>query len=152
MTPVEQALDYWPHDNKRLEVRLKSRILVWSLVGIVVIIGVILIATAPKKRALGPNVTLDVVKSDAAEAEVQLDRLVARLDARRKAVPPGAGTEAFADADRLLAEARENLGQVREATELKQARELLMEARQALRKARRAVELATRPARRPVGM
>jgi len=152
LTPVEQALDYWPHGSKRLEERLKSRILVWSLVGIVVIIGVIIIATAPRKKTSGPNVTLDMVKSDAAEAEVQLDRLVARLDARRKAIAPGTGTEAFADADQLLAETREKLGQVREATDLKQARELLMEGRRTLRKARRAVELATRPARRPVGM
>ncbi len=130
---------------------MKSRILVWSLVGIVVIIGVIVIATAPKKKASGPKITLDVVKSDAAEAEVQLDRLVARLDARRKAIPPGAGTEAFADADRLLAEAREKLGQVREATDVKQARQLLIEGRQVLRTARRAVVLATKPARRPSG-
>lgn len=131
---------------------MKNRIVVWSLVGIVVIIGVIVIATAPKKKASGPKITLDVVKSDVADAEVQLDRLVARLDARRKAVPPGAGSEAFDEADRLLAEARERLGQAREATDVKQSRQLLIEGRQALRKARRAVELATKPARRPSGM
>jgi hypothetical protein len=131
---------------------VKSRILVWSLVGIVAIIGVIVIAKAPKKKASGPKITLDVVKSDAADAEVQLDRLVARLDARRKSVPPGAGGEAFDEADRLLAEAREQLGQALEATDVKQARQSLIEGRQALRKARRAVELATKPARRPSGM
>lgn len=131
---------------------MKSRVLVWSLVGIVVIIGVIVIATAPKKTASGRKITLDVVKSDAADAEVQLDRLAARLDARRTAVTPGAGTDAFAEADQLLAAAREKFGQVREATDVMQARQLLTEGRQALRKARRAVELATKPARRASGM
>jgi hypothetical protein len=128
---------------------VNSRILVWSLVGIVVIIGVIVIATAPK-AARGPKMTLEIVKSGVAEAEAQLDRLVARLDARRKSTAPGA--EAFDEADRLLAEAREKLGQAREATDVKQARQLLIEGRQVLRKARRAVELATRPARGPSGM
>lgn len=122
---------------------MNSRILVWSLVGIVVIIGAIVILTAPKNER-GPKVTSDALKSEAAEAEVQLDRLVARLEARRKTTPPGAGTEAFGEADRLLAEAREKLEQVKQATDLKVNRQLLIEARESLRKARRAVELATK--------
>lgn len=122
---------------------MKSRILVWSLVGIVVIIGAMVILTAPN-NARGPKVTSDALKSEAADAETQLNRLVARLEARRKTTPPGAGTEAFGEADRLLAEAREKLGQVKQATDLKVNRQLLIEARESLRKARRAVELATK--------
>ena len=122
---------------------MKSRILVWSLVGVVVIIGAIVILTAPKTGP-GPRVTSDALKREAAQAETQLDRLVARLEARRKTTPPGASTEAFGEADRLLAEAREKLGQAKQATDLKETRQLLIEAREALRKARRAVELATR--------
>jgi biopolymer transport protein ExbD len=151
LTAVGQALDYWPHDNKHLEERVKSRIMVWSLVGIVAIIGVIVIATAPK-TARGPEVTLDMVKSEAAKAETRLDRLVVRLDARRKTMARAAATNEFDEADRLLAEAREKLGQARQATDVKQARQLLIEGRQALRKARRAVTLATKPARRPSGL
>jgi hypothetical protein len=127
---------------------VKSRILVWSLVGIVVVIGAIVIFTAPK-TAQGTKVTSEALKSETAEAESQLDRLVARLEARRKTTPPGASTEAFGEADRLLAEARDKLGQVKQATDLKETRQLLIEARESLRKARRAVELATkRPGRR----
>ena len=125
--------------------------MVWSLVGIVAIIGVIVIATAPK-TARGPEVTLDMVKSEAAKAETQLDRLVVRLDARRKTMARPAATNEFDEADRLLAEAREKPGQARQATDVKQARQLLIEGRQALRKARRAVTLATKPARRPSGL
>jgi len=44
----------------------------------------------------------------------------------------------------LLAEAREKLEQVKQATDLKVNRQLLIEARESLRKARRAVELATK--------
>ncbi len=129
---------------------MKSRIIVWSLVVVVAIIGVIVIATAPK-AARGPKMTLEIVKSGVAEAEAQLDRLVARLDARRKSTAPGIDSEAFDEADRLLAEAREKLGQAREATDIKQARQLLIEGRDVLRTARRAVVLATKPARRPSG-
>ncbi len=121
---------------------MKSRILVWSLVGIVVIVGLIVVLTAPK-NARGPKVTSDALKAEAAKVEGQLDRLVARLEARRKANRPGAGSEAVAEADRLLAEARDKLGQVKQATDIKDIQRLLIEARQALRKARRAVELAT---------
>ena len=123
---------------------MKSRILVWSLVGIIVIIGVVVVLTAPK-TARGPKVTADALKSEAAEAENQLNRLVARLEARRKTTPPGVNTDAFGEADRSLAEAREKLGQVKQATDIKAIRQLLIEARQALRKARRAVQLATKP-------
>jgi vacuolar-type H+-ATPase subunit H len=131
---------------------VKSRILVWSLVGIVVLIGVIVIATAPKRKATGPAITLEVVKNEVADAEAQLDKLVARLEARRKTTPAGASTEASGEADRLLAEAREKLGQAGQATDLREARQLLAEARPVLRKARRAVELATKPTSRPSGM
>lgn len=127
---------------------MKSRILVWSLVGIVVIIGVIVVVTSPKSTR-GPKVTPDALKSEVAKAETQLDRLVARLEARRKATPPGAGTEALGEADRLLAEARDKLGQAKQATDLTEIQQLLIEGREALRKARRAVELATKPTSRP---
>lgn len=126
-----------------------SRILVWSLVGVVVIVGVIVLATAPKRTASGPVITLEVVKRQVADAEVQLDRLVARLEARRKAVPSGADTEAFAEADRLLAQSRDKLGQAKAADELNEARQLMVEARGTLRKARRAVEVATKSGSRP---
>lgn len=131
---------------------MKSRILVWSLVGIVVIVGVIVVATSPKRNTLGPKITLDMVKSEAADAESQLNRLVARLDARRKTTPKGADATAFDEADRLLAQARDKLGQVKEAVELKEARQLMAEARGTLRKARRAVEVATKSGARPRGM
>jgi len=143
---------YFRHDGNQPEDNLKSRFLVWTLVGILVIVGVVVIATSSKSTR-APKVTLDLVKSGAAQAEIQIDRLVARVTEARKATAPGATPNPGLDeADRLLAQAREKLGQVREATELKQAEPLLVEGRQMLRKARRAVELATRTASRSPGM
>jgi hypothetical protein len=151
LTAVEPALDYWPRDCENLEESLKSRIIVWTLVAIVVIIGVIVVLTAPKTSP-GSKVTADALKSELAKAETQLDRLVARAAGQRKSVPPGAGTERLDEADRLLAEAREKLGQAKQATDVKEAHQLLIVGREALRKARRAVELATKPTSRPSGM
>jgi len=151
LTAVEPALDYWPRDCENLEESLKSRIIVWTLVAIVVIIGVIAVLTAPKTSS-GPKVTADALKSELVEAETQLERLVARTAERRKSVAPGAGTERLDEADRLLAEAREKLGQAKQATDDKETRQLLIDGRETLRKARRAVELATKPSSRPPGM
>ena len=130
---------------------MKSRIVVWTLVAIVLIIGVIVVLTAPK-TSRGPKITADMIKSEVTRAETQLDRLVVRVAERRKSVAPGADTEGLDEADRLLAEAREKLGQAKQATDIKEAQQLLIEGREALRKARRAVELATKPRSRPPGM
>lgn len=130
---------------------MKSRLVVWTLVGIVVIVGVIVVLTAPK-TSRGPKVTIDTIKTEVARADTQLDRLVVRSAEGRKSVKPGAGTQGLDEADRLLAEARDKLGQAEQATDIKQAGQLLIESREALRKARRAVELATRPTSKRLGM
>ena len=125
---------------------MKSRLLVWSLVGVVVIIGAIVVLTAPKSKK-GPEVTPDLLTNEVARAESQLERLVARLDAGRKTAP-GSASEAFDEADQLLAEARERIRQAKQATDPAEIRRLLTEGRDTLRKARRAVELAVKPASR----
>ena len=130
---------------------MKSRIVVWSLVGIVVIAGVIVVLTAPKSSR-GPAATTDAIKSEVAKADTQLDRLVARVAQRRKSVAPGVSAEHLDEADRLLAAAREKLDQATQATDIKEAGQLLIQSREALQKARRAVELVTKPASKPAGM
>ena len=130
---------------------MKSRIVVWTLVAIVVIIGVIVVLTAPK-TSRSPKVTTDMMKSEVAREETQLDRLAAQAAEGRKSVKPGASTEGLDEADRLLAEARDKFGQAKQATDIKEAQQSLIDGREALRKARRAVQLATKPASRPPGM
>jgi hypothetical protein len=131
---------------------LKTRIVTWTIVGILVLIGVVVIASGPRAPR-GPKVTLDMAKGEAVKAEAQIDRLVARIAEARKAVAPGATPDkSLEEADRLLAQAREKLGQVKQATELKQAESQLIEGKRMLREARRAVELATKAASRPHGL
>ena len=152
LTAVGHVLDYLPYDTNHPEESLKSRIVVWTLVGIVLIVGVIIIATSPKS-ARTPKVTTELVKSEAARAKGQIDRLVVRLAEAKKVVVPGAAPDKNAEeADRLLAEAGEKLDQAMQATDLKQAEQLLVDGRQTLRRARRAVELATKSVARPRGM
>lgn len=128
-----------------------NRYVVWVLVGIVVVIGVVLIISAPK-RAPVPQLNLDSVKSAVADADTQMNRLVARVDAARRRIAPGAGNQDLEEADSLLAQAREKLDQADTATDLKQATQSLSDGRLALRRVRRSVELLTRPASRPPGM
>jgi hypothetical protein len=130
---------------------LKSRIVVWTLVAIVVIIGVIVVLTAPK-TSRGSKVTAEALKTEVAREETQLDRLVARAAETRKSVKPGGSVEHLDEADQLLAEARDKLGQAKQAADIKEAQQSLSDGREALRKARRAVQLATKPASRPPGM
>jgi len=131
---------------------LKSRLVVWTLVGIIVIIGVIVVATAPK-TARGPKVTFDMVKNETAKVETQIDRLAVRIaDARKALSRSAAPTDGLDEADRLLAQAREKLGQAKQAADLKQAEPLLIDGRQTLRKARRVFEVATKSLSRPRGM
>jgi hypothetical protein len=142
LTTAVPTLDFWLHVNQNPEESVKSRILVWSLVGLVVVIGAIVILTAPK-NSNGPKLTPEILKTEVDRAVSQLDKLVERLDARRKAVTPGA-TDAFGNADQLLAQAREQLEQARQATDMTEAQKQLQVGRETLRKARRAVELATK--------
>jgi hypothetical protein len=152
VTKLDSVLYYFRHDSNQLEDNLKSRFLVWTLVGVIVIIGVVVIATSPKPIR-GPKMTLDLVKSQAAQAETQIDRLVARTAEARKAMAPGATpNRGLEEADRLLAQAREKLDQAKQATDLKQGESLLIDGRQTLRRARRAVEVATKTASKPHGM
>ncbi len=131
---------------------MKSRIVIWTIVGILVLVGIIVIATG-RKSPQGPRVTLDLAKSEAAKAEIQLEHLVVEATEARKAMAPGATPgRSLEEADRLLAQAREKLGQVKQATDAKQAELLLIDGRQMLRKARRAVEVATRAGSKPHGL
>ena len=120
---------------------MKSRLVVWTLVGTTVIVGVVVIAGAPKTTPV-PKVTLDPVRSEAAKAETQIDRLSLRIvDARKAFSQRGVPADGLDEAERLLAQAREKLAQAEQSTTPKQAESLLIDGRQALR---RALEIATR--------
>jgi hypothetical protein len=66
-----------------LKESLKSRLIVRTVVDIIVIIGVVAIAMSPRS-ARAPKAALDLVRSEAAEAEFQMHRFAVRTtDASR---------------------------------------------------------------------
>jgi hypothetical protein len=152
LTALGPILYYFRYDSNHQEENMKRRFLVWMLVGVLVIVGVVVIVTSPKPTR-GPKVTLDLLTSEAVKVETQLDRLVVRVAEARKVTAPGATpNRGLEEVDRLLAQAREKVGQVKQATDLKQGQLLLVDSRQMLRRARRAVEVATRAGSKPRGM
>ena len=124
---------------------MKGRIAVWTIVGIVVIAAVVFLISPCSRPLPSGKVNLDKVKAEAVQAETQIDRLTAKLASLPKpAAAPGDTGKAAFEADRLLNAAREKLGQVKVATDLKQAEAQLREAKQLVRDARRKVELETK--------
>lgn len=123
---------------------MKSRIIVWSLVAIVVIVGLLVVLNAPK-TSRGPKVAKDMIGVEVARAEAQLDRLAARAADQRKSLKPGAGNERLDEADGLLALARDRFSQAKKSADADEAQQLLGEGSKSLRKARRALELASKP-------
>ncbi|MBM3332030.1 hypothetical protein FJY68_09310 [candidate division WOR-3 bacterium] len=123
---------------------MKSRIVVWTLVAIVVIVGMIVVLTAPKTSP-SPRVSRETIETEAARAESQLDRLTARIAEQRKSGAPGTRNERLDEAEGLLAEARDKLGQAKQATDVKEAQQFLIDGSKSLRKARRTIQLAKRP-------
>jgi hypothetical protein len=122
---------------------LKSRIVIWTVVGVAALAGVIFLVSAPKAAGKA-GLSLDTVKRQAVETEAQLDRLAARVVEVRKAPAPGIDTaKTLGEAELLLAQAREILAELKQATSLKQAEPMLVEAKQGIRKARRALQLAS---------
>jgi len=130
---------------------LKGRVLVWTIVGIIVVAGVIFILSKPR----GPNaqkMTTEDLKRGISQSEVQLNRLSARLVAAHSTVTPSANAAKAEEADKLLSEARSKLTQLKQVADLKQGEAQLREVKQTIRRARRALELALGPAGRPHGL
>lgn len=129
---------------------MKGRIALWSVIGLMVIAGVIFL-TSPCSRPL-PGVTLEKVKSDAATALRQADGLSARLAELEKSFgPAGDPTGNVANARQFIAEGRGLLEKAASATESKSAVDDLSSAKQSFQKARRALKLAGKSRQPPRG-
>ncbi len=124
---------------------MKSRVVVWLVVGVLALAAVLFILTKPRVPGT-PRVTAERLSRAADQTEVQLNRLAAKLVAVRSGTAAGFDVAKAAEADRLLAEARTKLGQVRQTGDLKQGEAQLREVKESLRRARRALELAAKGA------
>jgi hypothetical protein len=124
---------------------LKSRVVVWTIVGILVLVGIVFIVATKPLGSRGGARTLEQTKAYTDRVESQLNRLAMRLSQARKATPSGADTsKLFAEAERLLTAARAGIGKIRDAKEMKQAEAELRDVNQLIRQARRSLELASK--------
>lgn len=129
---------------------MKSRVIIWTLVGIVVVAGAIFILTRPRVPGSG-RMTAERLARAAEQTQTQVDRLSGRIVAARSSGQPVANPAKADEADRLLTEAREQLAGLKQVADIKQGEEQLRGVKQKVRDARRALELALGAAGRPQG-
>ncbi len=125
---------------------MKTRIIVWSLVAIIVIAGLVFIFSPRSRPVPVRTVTIETIRADAVQSLRQVERLEKKL---ARAVPNAPGA---VEAGQLLADVRARLGQISSATELGPAEASLREAKQLLRRARRQVEVAVKGRPAPTGL
>lgn len=130
---------------------MKGRVFIWTIVGIIVVAGVVFILSKPRVPG-AEKMTTDDLRRGISQSEVQLNRLSAKLVAARGAVPPPANAAKVEETDKLLSEARSKLTQLKQVADLKQGGTQLREIKQTIRQARRALELALGAAGRPHGL
>ena len=127
---------------------MKTRVVVWTVVGILVVAGIIFLVVTSRKA---PHVRMDLdsVKAQAVRALDKLGRLEEEVVQAKAAMPSGSDpARQFADADSLLAKTRAGLEQVEGLEGTNEAYEQLRKAKELMREARRAVKLAVKPQRR----
>lgn len=122
---------------------MKSRVIVWTIVGLVAIAGLVFVVATPARQR-SPKLTVDRLHAEASQMETQIERAARRIDAARKAVPASDAESNISKLEARLDETRQAVASVREATEVKKAEEQLRTARQLMRSLRRDIETAFR--------
>lgn len=126
---------------------MKTRILVWVIVGLLAVAGVIfLIATG--NRPAGVAVTLERVQQQAVRKAGDFDDLEQEMTAAQAQLP---GVD-FAKVGELIAEGRAGIEQVRAAADIKDAEESLRQAQDKYTAARRALKATTKKETRAGGL
>lgn len=120
---------------------MKARIILWSAVGILVILGIVLIVATSGRR---PTVrkTLENVQLHAERTYRQLERVRLGVDSlRARAQSNPEMVQKLEEFDRLVAAAKEKLEQIKSATTVRDAENWLREAKELVRQARRKSQL-----------
>lgn len=124
---------------------MKSRVVVWAVVGILAAAAVIFFVVTTRKPP-DVNITLDRIAEYSVRVNERLGRLEAEINQAKSALPAGTGTGQVAEAERLVNEARTRLEETRSAQNVKHAYAKLQQAQDAMRDARRVMgRLSRRP-------
>jgi len=115
---------------------MKSRVVIWVIVGLVVVIGIVFLLATPR----GPGVRIDdkLVETQLAKSETKLAKLEEEIAQVKSGLAPGvAESEKWTELDRLVAEAHAKINEVKAAQGAKAAYARLREVQDAISDARR---------------
>ena len=127
---------------------MQTRTVVWSLVGLVILAGVVFLVST--RRAPATQLTVENIREQAARVGGKLDRLEQDIMTARGQLPQGVDpTEKFGAVESLFGQARAAVDRVGTAEEAKQAYAGLKEARNLLSECTRKFKQVARPPRRP---
>ncbi|OYD17208.1 hypothetical protein CH330_00680 [candidate division WOR-3 bacterium JGI_Cruoil_03_51_56] len=129
---------------------MKPRVVVWTIVGILAVIGVIfLISTSGRRPTAHKNLATLKIQLD--RTQKQLDQLTEKVAQAKAAMPPGADMKQFARIDSLVAEVGQNLKQIEKIGKVNEAFDRLAEVRKLIGSARRIFDQTKRrPYRRSI--
>ncbi len=123
---------------------MKLRIIVWTIVGIVVIAGVLFLVLTGKGTK-GGKISLDDLKRQAERSQASVNKLTGQL-MQAKATPlPAEKNRLLEEAEEKLNQARSLLESVKNSSNLRQAESELREAHRLIRQCRRLLYQATKP-------
>ncbi len=127
---------------------MQTRTVVWSLVGLVILVGVIFLVST--RKAPATQLTVENIREQAARVSSKLDKLEQDITTARGQLPKGFDpTVKFGAVESLLGRARAAVDQVGTAEDAKQAYAGLKEARQLLSECTRKFKQVAKPPRRP---
>ncbi|MFO7676247.1 MAG: hypothetical protein R6X12_08035 [bacterium] len=129
---------------------MKVRAVVWSLVGLVVVAGVVLLVATPN-RTPQARIDIDGVRRQAGVVSGKLASLEEKLVFARGQLPPGQDPDTLAPVEQHLAEARSAVDEAGRLEDVDAAYEKLKAARKQLSLGTRKLNELTRP-RRPGGV
>ncbi|MEO0079287.1 MAG: hypothetical protein ABIK44_01235 [candidate division WOR-3 bacterium] len=121
---------------------MKTRILVWAIIGLLVVATVIFLFVSPKRAV---RVTLEELKRGATQSENRLNRLLTELTAAKTGPFAPANAELLSRAEAMLGEARQLIEKVKMASDIREASDNLAKANKLITKARRVLREASRP-------
>jgi tRNA/tmRNA/rRNA uracil-C5-methylase (TrmA/RlmC/RlmD family) len=122
---------------------MKLRIIIWTVVGILVVAGIIFLIFGGKNPR--QRVTLKELKWQTERTEKSINELFGQL-AQAKAIPlPGTAAQSLNTAESLLNQSRTIIEQTKKDNDLKTIEQNLRTVHRLLTKTRRIIREATRP-------